>query len=164
MKHFGSISRLILCIILTVAAFGSPPPMEAQTGGGVYRVFTTKTFHTASNRTDTSSTLSTKYYPYVEIATYVSGTDSCFLRSEIDYLVGSTWVLAAKRDTIRFGDATTLTGKAKGFYVLHPSQVPLMPGSTSFRIRNILVPYASADSVSATSYTQTMLLRPPDPR
>jgi hypothetical protein len=149
MKH---IQILLVSLLLMAVASGIA---SAQ----VVRVFTTKAIATATNRTDTSSTISTKYLPYVEIGTSVTGTDSSRIYVTVDYLVAGKWVIGGKLDTLKFGGSIGNTSKAKGTIVLAPYVASAIPGATDFRIRNTMVPFRSQDSTSATSYTQVVILR-----
>jgi hypothetical protein len=147
--------KRITLFLLTLAALIL---VSGTASSQVVKVFTAKAFATATSRTDTSSTISTKYLPYVEIATSTAGTDSCKIFITVDYKVAGTWILAGKRDTIKYGPATS-ADKAKGTIVLGPYAASPIPGATDIRVRNTLHPFRTADSTSATSYTQTLLLR-----
>lgn len=150
----------ILAPVLTIASVFA---LTAATGGAgytSYSVFKAKAFNTTTNRTDTSAVLNTVGYPFVEFAMQVRGTDSAYIRTEIDAKIGNVWVLNVKRDTTaRFGDATTTTGKAKGFVLVGPHTATPIPGTTQIRARVIIVPFAVADSTSAPSYDLTMAVR-----
>lgn len=150
----------IIAALAVIATAGYLIAATASPASSVLSVYRTKTFNTTTNRTDTSATISTNNYPFVEYSMAIKGTDSAYIRTEVDYQpAGSTIWLLAKRDTMRFGDATTTTGKAKGFILVAPYAATPIPGSSKIRFRNTLVPFAVADSTSAPSYTQTVLIR-----
>jgi hypothetical protein len=143
---------LLFSIVAALVMLAMPQAADAQ---GVTRVFSARAAGTAAAN-DTSATLSIGYNTYLEVATYFSSTDSAYCRTEVDYLIGSTWILA-KRDTINFGAATTTTGKGRGFVVNAPYTLTLTPGATQIRIRNI-----RAATSDAGTYTQYLLFRKPD--
>lgn len=140
------------CALLLLVGLADPP---AATGQGVTRVFTARAAGTAAAN-DTSATLSIGYNTYLEIATVFSATDTAYCRTEVDYLIGATWILA-KRDTIKTGPVTTTTGLGRGFIVNAPYTALLTPGATQIRIRNI-----RAATNDAGTYTQYLLFRKPD--
>lgn len=140
----------LLLILVAVAAVGSG-------GWTALRVYSAKRLYTYSNRTDTSASINTLGREHVEVATTTAGTDSLYLRTIVQYRIGSTWITAV-RDTVRYGDATTTTGKGRGFIVNRPGAATLTPGSATIRLLNTVVPYASADSTGVGSYTQSVIV------
>jgi hypothetical protein len=151
MKRTHLLAALLSVIVLvSIAAVGS-------SGWTSARVYSAKRLYTYSNRTDTSAAINTLGREHVEVATTTTGTDSLYLRSHVQYRIGSTWITAV-RDTIRFGDATTTTGKGRGFIVNRPGAATLTPGSAQIRILNTVVPYPGADSTGVASYTQNVIL------
>ena len=124
----------------------------------VEKVFTAKSFSTTVNRTDTSGMINLLFSPYVELATNTAGTDSLKLVIAVDYQVAGRWINGGVRDTVKFGPATS-ANKAKGTIVLAPYTASAIPGAQYVRIRNTLIPFRTADSTSATSYTQTLTRR-----
>lgn len=149
MKTMISILALILTLLVVT---------EGARAQLVTKTFTTKTFATATSRTDTSALIKSYEYPFIEVGTWTAGTDSMTIYTYVDAKYGNVWITTL-RDTIKFGDATTTTGKARGFTVRQAGVSNYLPGATEFRLRNVLRPFASADSVSATSYTQYVVLR-----
>jgi hypothetical protein len=141
-----------VCALLLCVGLADPPGATAQ---GVTRVFTARTAGTAAAN-DTSATLSIGYNTHLEIATVFSSTDTAYCRTEVDYLIGATWILA-KRDTIRYGASTTTTGAGRGFIVNAPYTAILTPGATQIRVRNI-----RAATSDAGTYSQYLLFRKPD--
>lgn len=123
----------------------------------ITRTFSTKTFATAVNRSDTSATIKLLEFPYIEVGTSTVGTDSLRLIVNVDYQIGSVW-LTGVRDTVKFGPGTTAGTKSKGFIIRNP-YTTYVPGSTFIRIRNVLIPFRTADSTSATSYSQSVIFR-----
>lgn len=152
-KTFLLIAILFVAVssICEAQAYNAPAP-------ALYSLFTAKTFATATTRTDTSATISTKYLRIVELATRTVGTDSLRLYMAVDKLVNGAWVLNSVRDTIKFGPATT-ADKSKGTYIMSGFSTSGLVGATQFRVRNTFVPFRTADSTGATSYTQTVIVR-----
>jgi hypothetical protein len=150
MKHVAI--SLFALLVLTACA-------SAQTTGTITKIFTSKAIATATNRTDTSATINLLYFPYVEIATSVAGTDSSRIYVSVDYLVAGKWLIGGKLDTLKFGGSIGNTNKGRGTIVLAPYTASVIPGAQAIRIRNTMVPFRSQDSTGATSYTQQVILR-----
>lgn len=147
-------SYLIIALAL-VAALGTIAAMGSG-GWNSTSVYSAKRIYTYSSRTDTSATLNTLGAEHLEFAMSVANTDSAYLRTQIQSLVGATWT-TVYRDTTRFGDATTTTGKGHGFIVNKPSAATLTPGTARVRALVTVVPYAAADSTGIGSYTLHMI-------
>lgn len=149
MKRTSLIVLAIVAALVTIAATSSSPWSST-------RVYNDKRIYTYSARTDTSHTLNTLGAEHLEFAISVANTDSAYLRTQIQTLHGSTWT-TVYRDTTRFGDATTTTGKGHGFIVNKPSAATLTPGTARVRALVTIVPYAAADSTGVGSYDLDMI-------
>ncbi|MCC7439161.1 MAG: hypothetical protein IT211_11765 [Armatimonadetes bacterium] len=141
-------------VLATLSLFVLTANAEAQL---VSRTFSTKTFNTTVNRTDTSSFLRMLDFPYIEVGTSTVGTDSLRLIVNVDYQIGTVW-LTGVRDTVKFGPGTPSGTKSKGFVIRNPYTTNV-PGAVQIRIRNVLIPFRTADSTSATSYSQSVIFR-----
>jgi len=135
------ITIVILSLVMVGVAFA----------GFATVAFTAKTFKKADTRTDTSAAISLRYGDNVELATSVAGVSASGsdlkIYNYVDGLVAGSWKLL-------YTDSTTGQHRVQQ---LRGYGVNNIKGTEVIRIRNKMSVFT--DSVSATSYTQHVIVR-----
>lgn len=137
--------RKVIIIICVLSVIG------VAFAGFASVLFSGKTFKKADTRTDTSATISLRYGEYVELATAVAGVSATGsdlkIYTYVDGLVAGSW---------RQIYTDSVTGQYR-IQQLRGYGVNNIKGVEQIRVRNKMSVFT--DSVSATSYTQHVIVR-----
>ena len=153
--------RKILIIAVIMLCFG----FDAFAQTSTLSPFTSQTFAKATTSEDTSSTLSIGAYPYITLQMTSTGSDSSKIYQNLDAYINGVWVNNILRDTLTLGRPAGYTlestkGQVRYRSLRNPSGTDLLGGAYTIRIRNKHAS-GSADSTSATTYTQKLIMRKP---
>lgn len=137
---------LLLIVFITSIAYA----------GTLVKVWEAKAINTTTNTTYTSGVFSVGDYEDISYMINTVGTDSCKITVVVEAEVGGSWQ-TRKTDILKYGDATS--GLKWLSVRLRNTDLDSLSGVDRIRFKATVVPFAAADSTSATSYSLNLLAR-----